>query len=247
MALAMSGATCLLLGFAMSSRHLPEAAQGPRAGERRDAPELEVQLMALAPQSDAPGDPHAATRTRPVVGRPAPTPTRRRASGLEQPAATPELRETPPLAASREAATQSASLASSEAPDHASVTSVPAAGSPSGDAHGQGDRVRATSEPATPAPEILPFGDGMTRPRLLAGRQPAYTAQALAAHVEGKVIVRCVITERGDARDCRILKALPLLDRAAVQALLESRFAPATFRGQRVAVNYLFTFDFKLP
>jgi hypothetical protein len=38
-----------------------------------------------------------------------------------------------------------------------------------------------------------------------------------------------------------------LLDRAAVQALVESRFAPATFRGQSVAVNYLFTFDFELP
>jgi protein TonB len=124
---------------------------------------------------------------------------------------------------------------------------VPAAGSPSGHAHGQGDRARATSEPATPPAEVLPFGDGMTRPRLLAGRQPAYTTQALAARVEGKLIIRCVITERGDARDCRIVKPLPLLDRAAVQALVESRFAPATFRGQSVAVNYLFTFDFELP
>jgi protein TonB len=87
----------------------------------------------------------------------------------------------------------------------------------------------------------------MTRPRLLSGGRPAYTAQARAAHVEGKVIVRCAITAAGNARDCHVLKALPLLDRAAVQALLESRFAPATFQGRRVAVNYVFTFDFRLP
>jgi len=59
--------------------------------------------------------------------------------------------------------------------------------------------------------------------------------------------LRLCLTEHGAARDCRITKPLPLLDRVAAQAQLESRFAPATFRSENVAANYLFTFDFELP
>jgi len=223
MAVAMSGATCLLLCFAIANRHLPKTLALPKAGEWPEARELDIQLEALAPRSDLPGETPAATTAAPVNVRRAQAPSNPRPIAIDQSASIPVLFETPAVDVSR------------------------AAGSASGHAHEHGDTARATSEPRTPSVEVLPFGDGMTRPRLLSGRQPAYTAQALAARVEGKVIVRCVITTTGDARDCRIVKPLPLLDRAVVTALLESRFAPATFRGQSVDVNYLFTFDFKLP
>lgn len=94
---------------------------------------------------------------------------------------------------------------------------------------------------------ILPFGPGMTPPRRLSGEAPKYSAQALAARIEGKVIVRCVLGSAGDVRSCRIVKPLAELDRAAVRSLEASRFTPVTFQGRPTAVSYLFTFDFRLP
>jgi protein TonB len=94
---------------------------------------------------------------------------------------------------------------------------------------------------------VVPFGPGMTPPRRVSGEAPKYTTQALAARIEGRVIVRCVLGTTGDVRSCRIVKPLAELDRAAVRALEASRFTPVTFQGRPAAVTYLFTFDFRLP
>jgi len=93
----------------------------------------------------------------------------------------------------------------------------------------------------------LPFGLGMTRPVQLSGSAPTYTREAIAARVEGKVIVRCVISARGVVQDCRVIKGVPMLDKLSVSALLASRFTPVTYQGRAEAVQYLFTFNFKLP
>jgi protein TonB len=93
----------------------------------------------------------------------------------------------------------------------------------------------------------LPFGLGMTRPVQLSGSAPAYTREAIAARIEGKVIVRCVISARGVVQDCNVIKGVPMLDKVSVSALLASRFTPVTYQGRAEAVQYLFTFNFKLP
>jgi protein TonB len=93
----------------------------------------------------------------------------------------------------------------------------------------------------------LPFGLGMTRPVQTSGSAPAYTREAIAARVEGKVIVRCVINVRGAVQDCKVIKGVPMLDTISVSALLASRFTPVTYQGRAEAVQYLFTFNFKLP
>jgi protein TonB len=93
----------------------------------------------------------------------------------------------------------------------------------------------------------LPFGQGMTRPTQIAGKPPEYSREALAARVEGKVLVRCVITVRGTVEDCKIIKGLPMLDKLTVDALQSSRFTPVLYQGRPETVQYLFTFNFKLP
>jgi protein TonB len=93
----------------------------------------------------------------------------------------------------------------------------------------------------------LPFGQGMTRPTQVAGKPPEYNREALAARVAGKVLVRCVITVRGTVEDCKIIKGVPMLDKITVDALLNSRFTPVLYQGRPEAVQYLFTFNFKLP
>lgn len=94
---------------------------------------------------------------------------------------------------------------------------------------------------------VLPFGQGMTRPTQIAGKPPEYSREALAARVEGKVLVRCVITVRGTVEECKIIKGVPMLDKLTVEALQSSRFTPVLYQGRPETVQYLFTFNFKLP
>jgi periplasmic protein TonB len=93
----------------------------------------------------------------------------------------------------------------------------------------------------------IPFGLGMTRPQQLSGGTPQYSREATAARVEGKVIVRCVITVDGEVRDCKIIKGVPILQDIVLETLRQSRYTPVTYQGHSEAVQYLFTFNFKLP
>lgn len=95
--------------------------------------------------------------------------------------------------------------------------------------------------------QVLPFGPGMTRPRQIAGGTPSYSREALAARVEGKVLVRCVIQTSGEVQDCQVLKGVPMLTDVVLASLRTSRFSPVIYRGVPQAIQYLFTFNFKLP
>jgi periplasmic protein TonB len=93
----------------------------------------------------------------------------------------------------------------------------------------------------------LPFGLGMTRPTQIAGEPPQYSREALAARVQGKVLVKCVITVQGAIQDCKVIKGVPMLDQITLESLRKSRFTPVMYQGRPEAVQYLFTFNFKLP
>ncbi|MGZ6028949.1 MAG: protein kinase domain-containing protein [Myxococcaceae bacterium] len=72
---------------------------------------------------------------------------------------------------------------------------------------------RPAAAPVVPpeAPrDVVPFGEGMTRPVLLqSGRPITYNREAIAARVEGVSIVRCVITAEGLVERCKVIKPLP--------------------------------------
>lgn len=93
---------------------------------------------------------------------------------------------------------------------------------------------------------VLPFGPGMTRPQQISGSPPTYTREARAARVEGKVLVRCVITVTGEVRNCQVIKGVPMLTELVLASLQSSRFTPVHYRGVPQAIQYLFTFNFKL-
>lgn len=95
--------------------------------------------------------------------------------------------------------------------------------------------------------QVLPFGPGMARPVKLSGPDPTYSPQALAARVEGKVLVRCVITVGGSVEQCQVLKGVPLLTEVVLGALRETHFRPVEYLGRAQAIQYLFTYNFKLP
>ncbi len=95
--------------------------------------------------------------------------------------------------------------------------------------------------------EVLPFGTGMTPPVLLGGQSIEYTPQALVAGVQGTMLVKCVITQEGQVRNCRVIKGLAHMDESVVEALESRSYRPVTFQGRAVSVSYVFTIRLKLP
>ncbi|MEP7124096.1 MAG: TonB family protein [Byssovorax sp.] len=98
----------------------------------------------------------------------------------------------------------------------------------------------ATAVAPTP-PAVQRFEEGMTRPTPISVVEPAYTREALEARVEGTVIAKCVVTVSGALTGCRIVKGVPHMDQAVLNALAASKYAPATLQGKPVSVDYIFT------
>jgi serine/threonine-protein kinase len=117
--------------------------------------------------------------------------------------------------------------------------------------------VSATAtKPTAPAPapiaesprDVVPFGEGMTRPVLMQpGRPITYTREAIAARVEGVSIVRCVITAEGSVERCKVIKPLPFMEDAVLEHLQSQRFQPVTYQGKPVSVGYNFSVRLTLP
>jgi TonB family protein len=103
-----------------------------------------------------------------------------------------------------------------------------------------------TTHPGVDA-DIPSFGAGMTRPERLSGPIPQYTKEALEKRSQGLMIVKCIITVEGEVRKCRIIKPLPFMEEAVLDALYQSRYKPVTFEGKPIQVDYTFNIKLALP
>jgi TonB family protein len=80
----------------------------------------------------------------------------------------------------------------------------------------------------------------MVRPVVLSGANPQYTRQALQQRVQGMVVAKCIITTVGALENCRITRSLPHMDAPVLKALHARRYAPVTYQGRPVTVDYVF-------
>lgn len=97
-------------------------------------------------------------------------------------------------------------------------------------------------------PELLSFGDGMSRPIADPGnRPPQYSREALEARIEGLMLIKCIITTAGELKNCRVLRSLPHMEKAVLEALSKWRFTPVTFQGRSVAVDYVIPVRLVIP
>jgi TonB family protein len=95
--------------------------------------------------------------------------------------------------------------------------------------------------------DVIPFGNGMTPPEKISGPSPVYTKEALAQRVEGPMILKCVITREGQVKNCRIIRPLPHMESAVLDALYQSRYKPVTYQGVPVNADYTFNLQLTLP
>lgn len=93
----------------------------------------------------------------------------------------------------------------------------------------------------------MEFDERMTHPQFMSGPSPQYTERALEREVQGTIVVRCVVTAEGKVYGCKVLKSLPYMDRAVIDALEKRRYKPATLGGRAVEVNYNFKITLRLP
>ena len=100
--------------------------------------------------------------------------------------------------------------------------------------------------PPPPPPTVRRVGGDIRPPQKVTDVAPVYPPLARAARVEGIVILEAVIGEDGGVRDVRVLRSVPLLDGAAMEAVRQWRFTPTLLNGEPVPVVMTITVAFKL-
>ena len=105
-------------------------------------------------------------------------------------------------------------------------------------------------DPAPPPPprerDPVRVGGSITRPERVRYVPPVYPDVARAARIEGTVILEAVIGTDGTVREVRVLRPLPFLEAAAVEAVQQWLFTPTLLNGEPVPVVMTVTVTFTL-
>jgi protein TonB len=104
------------------------------------------------------------------------------------------------------------------------------------------DLLSAEWKGATP----VRIGGAITPPERVKYVPPVYPAVAQQAKVSGIVIIQAIVDENGDVAMTKVLKSIPLLDEAAVQAVRQWKYTPTTLNGVPVPVLMTVTVSFSL-
>ena len=110
--------------------------------------------------------------------------------------------------------------------------------------------------PPPPPPEIastsssgvapLRVGGNIKTPTKVKDVPPVYPPDAFAARITGVVILEVTIDSDGRVSDAKILRSIPLLDNAALEAVRQWEFTPTELNGMRVPVIMTVTVNFTL-
>ena len=89
---------------------------------------------------------------------------------------------------------------------------------------------------------------GQVRPPLrIKDVAPVYPAIAQSARVAGDVVIEATIDEEGKVADARVVKSVPLLDQAALDAVRQWEYRPSLLNGVPTAVVTTVTVKFTRP
>ncbi|HFE65219.1 MAG TPA: energy transducer TonB [Caldithrix sp.] len=106
------------------------------------------------------------------------------------------------------------------------------------------------NEAPPPPPEeeepIVEFYALSEKPVVLKRVEPVYPELARKAGIEGMVVVKVLITTKGDVEKVEVIKSHPMLDDAAVAAAKQFKFKPGKQRDRYVKVWMTIPFTFKL-
>jgi protein TonB len=96
------------------------------------------------------------------------------------------------------------------------------------------------------APTPVRVGGAIKEPAQTKRVTPPYPPEAQAAGVQGVVIMEATLGADGKVTDVRVLRSIPLLDQAAVEAVRQWEYAPTLVNGVAVPVVMTVTLNFTL-
>jgi protein TonB len=86
----------------------------------------------------------------------------------------------------------------------------------------------------------------LRRPAKTRDVMPVYPDIAMRARISGMVILEAVIDAEGRVAHVRVLRSVPLLDQAAIDAVRQWEFTPTRLNGVAVPVVMTVTVNFTL-
>lgn len=89
-------------------------------------------------------------------------------------------------------------------------------------------------------------GGNIKTPTKVKDVPPVYPADAFAARITGVIILEVTVDTDGRVSDAKILRSIPLLDPAALEAVRQWEFTPTELNGMRVPVIMTVTVNFTL-
>lgn len=101
-------------------------------------------------------------------------------------------------------------------------------------------------QPPPPPVQPRPVGGDIRPPERLIFKAPMYPTLAQAARIEGTVILEAVIDAQGVVQDVTVLRSVPLLDRAAIEAVRQWRYSPTRLNGVAIPVRMSITVTFSM-
>jgi len=110
------------------------------------------------------------------------------------------------------------------------------------------------SESSTPPPETLkPAGSrklrissGVAEANLIYKVEPQYPAKAKAEHIQGDVVMQCVIDKEGKLVVTKLLSGHPVLAEPSLEVVRQWRYKPYTLNGEPVEVETTITIKFHM-
>ena len=103
------------------------------------------------------------------------------------------------------------------------------------------DEVRLTTSAKAAAVRV---GGQIKPPTKLKDVQPVYPAIARSARVAGAVIIEATIGPDGKVIDATVVRSIPLLDQAALDAVQQWEYTPTLLNGVPVPVLVTVTINF---
>jgi len=100
--------------------------------------------------------------------------------------------------------------------------------------------------PPPPPQQPVRVGGNIKPPTKIKNVAPVYPPIAQSARVQGVVIIEATIGPDGRVKDARVLRSIPLLDQAALDAVRQWEFTPTLLNGVPVPVIMTVTVNFTL-
>jgi TonB family protein len=147
-----------------------------------------------------------------------------------------------------EPTTPSATTGDPTTPAGGSTGSDQPQGVPWGVPHGIGVDGPPAADVVPVAPEVpIRVTGDVKAPVVIHRVTPLYPKAALAIHLNGSVIVECIIDKTGHVRDAKVLRSSsPLFNQSAADAVLQWQFAPGSLHGTAVDTIFDLTVTFQL-